>query len=106
VSTTEVEVIVSKLLNGMGVVAYGVQVSTLLLTSLCHFYSSKKSWLTQKKDVPHRRPVLRTVSGSVCFWASWIRIHLVGGMDPDPDSSIIKKNSKKNFDSYCFFTSF
>ncbi len=30
VSTTEVEVIVSKLLNGMGVVAYGVQVSTIL----------------------------------------------------------------------------
>jgi hypothetical protein len=33
-----VEVIISKLLNGMGVVAYGVQVSTILLTSLCHFY--------------------------------------------------------------------
>ncbi len=32
---------------------------------------------------------------------------LVRGMDPDPDPSIIKqKNSKKNFDSYCFVTSF
>jgi hypothetical protein len=25
---------------------------------------------------------------------------------PDPDPSIIKQNSKKNFDSYCFVTSF
>jgi hypothetical protein len=39
VSTTEVEVIVSKLLNGMGVVAYGVQVSTII--SLCPFYNSE-----------------------------------------------------------------
>jgi hypothetical protein len=31
---------------------------------------------------------------------------LVRGMDPDPDPSIIKKNSKKNLDSYCFVTSF
>jgi hypothetical protein len=30
---------------------------------------------------------------------------LVRGMDPDPDSSIIKQN-KKNLDSYCFVTSF
>ncbi len=29
---------------------------------------------------------------------------LVRGMDPDPSSS--SKNSKKNFDSYCFVTSF
>jgi hypothetical protein len=29
---------------------------------------------------------------------------LVRGMDPDP--SIINKKSKKNFDSYCFVTSF
>ncbi len=31
---------------------------------------------------------------------------LVRGMDPDPNSSIIKQNSKKNLDSYCFLTSF
>ncbi len=31
---------------------------------------------------------------------------LVRGMDPDPDPSIIKKNSKKNLDSYCLVTSF
>jgi hypothetical protein len=31
--------------------------------------------------------------GSVCFWASWIRIriHLVRGMDPDPDASAINQ---------------
>ncbi len=33
--------------------------------------------------------------GSVCFWASWIRILLSSS-----------KNSKKNLDSYCFVTSF
>jgi hypothetical protein len=38
-----VEVIISKLLNGMGVVAYGVQVSTLLLTSLLPFLVLAKS---------------------------------------------------------------
>ena len=32
-STTEVEVTVSKLLNGLGVVAYGVQVSNILTSS-------------------------------------------------------------------------
>ncbi len=26
--------------------------------------------------------------------------------DPDPDPSIIKQNSKKNLDFYCFVTSF
>ncbi len=31
---------------------------------------------------------------------------LVKGMDPDPDPSIIKQNSKKNLDFYCFVTSF
>jgi hypothetical protein len=33
---------------------------------------------------------------------------LVRGMDPapDPDPSIISKNSKKNHDSYCIVTSF
>jgi hypothetical protein len=31
---------------------------------------------------------------------------LVRGMDPDPDPSIIKQNSKKNLDFYCFVTSF
>ena len=31
---------------------------------------------------------------------------LVRFMDPDPDPSIIMQNSKKNFDSYCFVTSF
>jgi hypothetical protein len=31
---------------------------------------------------------------------------LVRGVDPDPDPSIIKQNSKKNLDSYCFMTSF
>jgi hypothetical protein len=33
---------------------------------------------------------------------------LVRGMDPDPDPdpSILKQISKKNFDSYCFVTSF
>ncbi len=31
---------------------------------------------------------------------------LVGGMDPDPDSSITKQNSKKNLDFYYFVTSF
>jgi hypothetical protein len=35
---------------------------------------------------------------------------LVGGMDPDPNPSIIllssRKNSKKKPDSYCFVTSF
>ncbi len=56
----------------------------------------------------------------------WIRIHmflglldpdpLVRGMDPDsdqaldpdsdPDPTIIKKNSKKNLDLYCFVNSF
>jgi hypothetical protein len=30
---------------------------------------------------------------------------LVRGMDPDPDSSIIKQTSKTNLDSYCFVTS-
>ncbi len=30
---------------------------------------------------------------------------LVRGTDPEPDTSIIKKNSKKNLDSYCFVTS-
>jgi hypothetical protein len=36
----------------------------------------------------------------------------VSGMDPDPDPasdpdpSVIKQNSKKNLDSYCFGTSF
>jgi hypothetical protein len=32
---------------------------------------------------------------------------LVRGMDPDldPDPCIIKQNSKKNLDSYCFVTS-
>jgi hypothetical protein len=29
---------------------------------------------------------------------------LFRGMDPDPDPSIIKQNSKKNLDSYCFVT--
>ncbi len=29
---------------------------------------------------------------------------LVRGMDPDPDPSIISKNSKKNVNSYCFVT--
>jgi hypothetical protein len=29
---------------------------------------------------------------------------LVRGMDTDPDPSIIKKNCKKNFNSYCFVT--
>jgi hypothetical protein len=33
--------------------------------------------------------------GSVCFWASWIRIILSSS-----------KNSKKNLDSYCFLTFF
>jgi hypothetical protein len=30
-------------------------------------------------------------------------LHVFGppGVDPDPDSSIIKQNSKKNLDSYC-----
>jgi hypothetical protein len=28
---------------------------------------------------------------------------LVRGMDPDPDPSIRKQNSKENFDSYCFW---
>jgi hypothetical protein len=31
---------------------------------------------------------------------------LVRGMDPDPDPSIIKKNSKKNLDSFYFVTLF
>ncbi len=31
---------------------------------------------------------------------------LVRGMDPDPDTSIIVQNSKKNLDFYCFVTSF
>jgi hypothetical protein len=32
-------------------------------------------------------------TGSTCFWASWNwnRIHLVRGMDPDPDLSVIKQ---------------
>jgi hypothetical protein len=30
---------------------------------------------------------------------------LVRGTDPAPDPSIIKQNSKKNLDSYCFMTS-
>ncbi len=31
---------------------------------------------------------------------------LVRGLDPAPDPSIIKQNSKKNLDFYCFVTSF
>jgi hypothetical protein len=31
---------------------------------------------------------------------------LVRCMDPDPNLSIIKQKSKKNFDSHCFVTSF
>jgi hypothetical protein len=31
---------------------------------------------------------------------------LVKGIDSDPDPSIIKQNSKKNLDFYCFVTSF
>jgi hypothetical protein len=31
---------------------------------------------------------------------------LVRGMDPDPDPSIIKQNSKKNLNSYYFVTLF
>jgi hypothetical protein len=31
---------------------------------------------------------------------------LVSGIDPDPDPSVIKQNSKKNLDSYCLATSF
>jgi hypothetical protein len=31
---------------------------------------------------------------------------LVRGIDPDPDPSIIKQNSKKNFDPHCLVTSF
>ncbi len=31
---------------------------------------------------------------------------LFRGMNPDPDPSIISKNSKKNLDFYCFVTSF
>jgi hypothetical protein len=30
---------------------------------------------------------------------------LIRCMDPDPDPSIIKKNSQENLDSYCFVTS-
>ncbi len=33
--------------------------------------------------------------GSVCFWASWIRIQILLSSS---------KHSKKNFDSYCFAT--
>ncbi len=35
--------------------------------------------------------------GSICFWASWIRIRILLSSS---------KNSKKNIDSYCFVTSF
>ncbi len=39
-----------------------------------------------------------------------IRIHrthmFLGLLDPDPDPSLIKQNSKKNLDSYCFVTSY
>jgi hypothetical protein len=31
---------------------------------------------------------------------------LVRGADPDFETSIIKKNSKQNLDSFCFVTSF
>ncbi len=31
---------------------------------------------------------------------------LVRGMDPDPVHSILKQNSKKNLDSYCFVNLF
>jgi hypothetical protein len=36
-------------------------------------------------------------SGSICQ---------VSGIDPDPDTFIIKQNSKENLDSYCIVTSF
>jgi hypothetical protein len=32
--------------------------------------------------------------------------YFLGLLDPDPDPSIIKQNSKKNLDFYCFVTSF
>ncbi len=40
--------------------------------------------------------------GFVFFWASQIHKYEVRIRNPDP--SIIKKNSKKNIDSYCFVT--
>jgi hypothetical protein len=46
--------------------------------------------------------------GSVCFWASWIRVRpdpLVRGEDPDPSIPKQKKN-KKNLDSYCLWLLF
>ncbi len=43
-------------------------------------------------------------SGSVCFWASWIRIRYSEVWIRNLLSS--RKNSKKNLDSYCFVTSF
>jgi hypothetical protein len=56
-------------------------------------------------------------SGSTRFWAPDLDLdQLVRGMDPDPspfpdpspdpDPSIIKQNSKKNLDSYCFLDFF
>jgi hypothetical protein len=58
---------------------------------LCYCYSDPLHLVGCKY---HTKSVLFSI-GSVCFWASWIRIL--------PSSST---KSKKNLDSYCFVTSF
>ncbi len=45
-------------------------------------------------------------SGTGCFWGLLDPDPLVRDTDPAAALSIIKQNSKKNLDSYCFVTSF
>jgi hypothetical protein len=45
-------------------------------------------------------------SGSVCFWASWIRIHLSEAWIRIRSILSSSINNKKTLDSYCFVTSF
>jgi hypothetical protein len=43
--------------------------------------------------------------GSICFWASWIRIRIHNYLyesGPDPDPSINKQKSEEHLDFYCF----
>jgi hypothetical protein len=45
-------------------------------------------------------------TGSLSAWKEKKNIDFFPSVaDPDPDPSIISKNSKKNLDSYCFVTS-
>ncbi len=43
-------------------------------------------------------------SGTVCFWASWIRIRIITHRGMEPEPSNIRQKWKKTLDSYCFVT--